>query len=51
VKTHADASPYHTTFDVLAGICHGVGAHAERVTGFSHPQDQQMLVITRRSDG
>ena len=48
VKTHADADPYHTSFDVLAGICAGVGAHAERVTGWTHPQDQRMVLITRR---
>lgn len=48
VKTHADADPYHTSFDVLAGICAGVGAHAERVTGWTHPQDQRMVMITRR---
>jgi len=48
VKTHADEQPYHTSFEVLAGICTGVGAHAERVNGWSHPQDQRMLMITRR---
>jgi energy-coupling factor transporter ATP-binding protein EcfA2 len=50
VKTHADADPYHTSFDVLAGICAGVGARAARVPGWRHPQDQRMLVITRTAD-
>jgi ABC-type polysaccharide/polyol phosphate transport system ATPase subunit/SAM-dependent methyltransferase len=47
LKTHSDADPYHTSFDVLAGICAGVGAHAERVSGWVHPQDMRMIAITR----
>jgi ABC-2 type transport system ATP-binding protein/lipopolysaccharide transport system ATP-binding protein len=50
VKTHPDADPYHTSFEVLSGICEGVGAHAERVTGWKDPRDQRMLVITRGGD-
>jgi len=50
LKTHADAEPYHTSFEVLAGICAGVGAHAERIPDWKHPQDQRMMMITRRVD-
>lgn len=48
--TYPDAEPYHYPFEVLAGICDAIGAHAERLddraAGGSHPRGESLMLIT-----
>lgn len=48
VTTYADAEPYHHTFETLARLCETLGAKAERLGPWLHPQGETMMVITRR---
>ena len=48
--TYPDAEPYHYPFEMLAGICDAIGAHAERLddraAGGSHPRGESLMLIT-----
>jgi SAM-dependent methyltransferase len=44
--SHADAEPYHYTFDLLATVCASLGYRAERLPDTSHPRGESVLVIT-----
>ena len=47
VTTHFDADPFHHAYEDLAAAGRSAGWHVERIGGWQHPRNQQMIRFTR----